>query len=104
MTWEVLTSARSRECRGEGDGKDRSQPDAEAASWRLPNARLGYRGYGNHGRSSGRSPRSQRTSDADASTWAHATDNVRTIAPSIDSRAGPKQVQDVLHHALSANE
>lgn len=32
---ELLASARSRECRGQGDGKDRSQPDSRVAMTRL---------------------------------------------------------------------
>ena len=59
MPGEILTSAESKECRGQGGGKVRSQPDTEPASWRLPKARADYRGHGNHGKSNDRSPRSQ---------------------------------------------
>jgi len=41
-----MTSAEFRERHGPRDGKDRSQLDAGAASWRLPKARAGYRGCG----------------------------------------------------------
>ena len=80
LTRKVLTSAQSRECHGQAGGKDRSRLDAGAA-WSLPpKARAGDRGFGSDGNSSGRSPRSPRTS-GDPSTWTHATDNFRTIAP-----------------------
>ena len=87
ITEEVVTSAESRECRGQADGKDRSRLDAAAASWQLPTAQAGCRGCGSDGNSSDRSPRSPRTS-GNAPTWTHATDNFRTIAPPIVSMAG----------------
>src|SRR5208282_1599398 len=87
MTEGVVTNAQSRVCRGQGDCKDQLRLDTGAASWRLPKARVGYRDCGSRGNSSGRSPRSPRTSD-NAPTWTHATDNVHTIAPPIVSMAG----------------
>src|SRR5271157_501099 len=87
MTEETIISAESRECRGQGDGKDPSRLDTGAASWPLPKARAGYRDCGSHGSSSDRSPRSPRTS-GDASTWTHATDKLHTIVPPIVARAG----------------
>lgn len=88
MTCDVLTSARSRECRGQGDDKDQSPLGAGAVSWQPPKAQAGCHGCGSDGSSSSRSPRSQRTSDDDASTWVRTTDSFRTIAPRIDARAG----------------
>ena len=64
----IITSAESRERRGQADGKDRSRLDAAAASWRPPRARAGCRDCGSDGNSSDRSPRSPRTSGDDAST------------------------------------
>ena len=84
-----LTSDQSTERPGQGDGKGPPRLGTEAASWRLPTARVGCRGCGSDGKSSGRSSRSQRTSDDHgAPTRAHATDNCRTIAPPIVARAG----------------
>ena len=101
---EVLTSDQSRECRGQGDGKDRSRPDAEAASWRLPKARAGYHGCGNHGRSSGRSPRSLRTSDPPTPRLDSCNGQLPYhCAPDPIQGLEPKQTQDLLHRDLSAD-
>lgn len=86
MTDEVLTIARSTESRGQAAGTDRSRLDGGAAWWQRPKAQAGCRDYGSDGSSSGRSRRSPRTSD-DASSCTRAADNVRTVAPLIDSRA-----------------
>src|SRR5208282_6501768 len=87
MTQRGVTSAESRGRRGQGDGKDRSQLDAGAASWQQPKAQAGYRGCGSDGNSSDRSPGSPRMT-AYGPPWARATDSFRTTASPTDSRAG----------------
>ena len=84
VTERVIAIAQSRECRGQGDGKDRSQLDTEAGWWQLPKAQAGYRDCGSDGNSSGRSPRSPRTNDH-ASSWTDGADRFRTTVLRLDA-------------------
>ncbi len=63
MTREVLTSAESKECRGQANGKARSRLDEGAALWRPPIIELVTVALAAMAIVAAESPRSPRTSD-----------------------------------------
>ncbi len=97
---EVLTSVRSRERRGQGDGKDRSRLDAAAASWRLPKARAGCRGCGSDGKvATDRHVHRERATPTARRGLMQRTTSV-PLHPRSARGLEPKQAQDLLHRDL----